>query len=96
MKNEDLASLDELKNTIEKAKKRNKESSEKQNPESQNSGGAVALKVGIELVSGGVAGCLIGYFFDSWLGTTPFAMILCVCLGFAGGLLNIYRLMNEE
>jgi ATP synthase protein I len=52
----------------------------------------VGLRAGGELVAGFVAGGLMGYGLDHWLGTSPLFMILLMILGICSGFLNIYRL----
>lgn len=55
------------------------------NPTSQ------ALRMGIELVAGVAAGMVFGYFLDEWLGTSPWAILLGLCLGFVAAIRNMKR-----
>ncbi|HXV73509.1 MAG TPA: AtpZ/AtpI family protein [Sphingomonadales bacterium] len=52
---------------------------------------AKAYRTGIELLAGVVIGTLIGYGLDSWLGTSPWMLILFFFLGVAAGFLNVYK-----
>jgi ATP synthase protein I len=52
----------------------------------------IGLRAGGELVAGFVAGGLMGYGLDHWLGTSPLFMIFLMILGICSGFLNIYRL----
>ncbi|MES1981223.1 MAG: AtpZ/AtpI family protein [Pseudomonadota bacterium] len=42
-----------------------------------------------------LAGMLVGYGLDIWLGTRPFFMIILGCLGFVGGMIKVYRLLTR-
>lgn len=50
-----------------------------------------ALRASTDLVVALVVGGFLGYWLDKWLGTNPLFMILFFFLGFAAGMLNIYR-----
>ena len=60
------------------------------------SNGALGLgfRIGLELVVAVMVGVGVGWVIDQWLGTRPWAMIVCLFLGFAAGLLTVYRAMN--
>lgn len=45
-----------------------------------------------ELVAGPAGGALIGWFLDRWLGTSPWALLVLLFLGFAAAMRNIYRI----
>jgi ATP synthase protein I len=47
--------------------------------------------VGIAFVLAVVIGFLIGYFLDSWIGTSPLFTIVFFFLGLAAGILNVVR-----
>lgn len=55
------------------------------------SGFAVALRLSSEFVSAILVGAGLGYLVDRLAGTTPWAMILLLMLGFAAGVLNVLR-----
>lgn len=52
----------------------------------------LAFRVSVELVSALVVGLAIGYALDQWLETGPFLMVAFLFLGFAAGMLNVYRM----
>lgn len=95
MKNseEDLPSLDTLDRHIEQVK----QASERQKPKMQVSQGkAVALRSGTELMAGVGVGAFIGYQLDAWLNTRPWFLIILIFLGFAGGVMNMYRAVLKD
>ncbi len=52
---------------------------------------AKALRAGTDLVAALMVGAFLGYWTDQWLGSTPWAMIIFIFLGFAAGFLNLYK-----
>ena len=52
----------------------------------------LAFRVSVEIVSAVAIGVGIGWLLDGWLETTPWLMVVFVVLGFAAGILNVYRL----
>ena len=57
---------------------------------------ALAGRVATELVAGLAVGALSGWLIDRWLGTTPAFMLVLFFLGAAGGMMNIWRLLNGK
>ncbi len=53
------------------------------------------VQAGLEVFGGVVAGLLLGWALDSWLGTGPFLLILFLFLGGAAGLRNAYRTLKR-
>jgi len=53
------------------------------------------IGTGTTLASMVLAGFLLGYALDGWLGTLPVFMLSMGCLGFIGGILNIYKLLSQ-
>jgi ATP synthase protein I len=51
----------------------------------------MALRLATEFVAGILVGGAIGWFFDSWLGTSPWGLIVFLLAGFAAGVLNALR-----
>jgi ATP synthase protein I len=47
--------------------------------------------VGLTLVVATVIGLVAGYYADSWLGTTPWLLLLGLGLGIAAGFVNLFR-----
>ncbi|MBN9062567.1 MAG: hypothetical protein BGP06_18235 [Rhizobiales bacterium 65-9] len=64
------------------------------NQPGENMGGAMSqgLRVLSEFVAGVIAGCLIGWLLDRWLGSSPVALIVFLFLGTATGFWNVYRI----
>jgi ATP synthase protein I len=61
--------------------------------QSLTSAGAMSA-VGIAFVLAIVAGTAGGYLLDRWLGTAPWFFFLGFILGFAAGVVNVYRAAN--
>ena len=61
-------------------------------PGKRNSVGPLARAgtIGLHLVSGLLAGGIIGYMLDSWLDTRYFFLVF-LALGFVSGVLNVVR-----
>ena len=57
--------------------------------------GLLLISVGTMLTSMVVAGFLLGYVLDAWLETLPIFMLGFGVLGFVGGILKVYRLLND-
>lgn len=55
----------------------------------------VALRLGIELVTGVAVGSAIGWFLDNWLGTMPLFLLVFFFLGAGAGTLNVFRSARE-
>lgn len=89
LREEDIPSLDELDRKISEAQRRALGDDKPRN----TSGGAMNLT--IELISGLLAGLVIGYYIDSWFNTKPIFLIICFILGFCGAFLNIVRSTNK-
>tara|TARA_B100001142_G_C14064530_1_gene551012 strand:- start:337 stop:705 length:369 start_codon:yes stop_codon:yes gene_type:complete len=64
--------------------------------EKTEKGGALGLafRVSVEIVSAVAIGVVIGWLLDGWLETTPWLMVVFIVLGFAAGILNVYRLAS--
>ena len=65
-------------------------------PEKTEKGEALGLafRVSVEIVSAVAIGVVIGWLLDGWLETTPWLMVVFIVLGFAAGILNVYRLAS--
>lgn len=59
---------------------------------SPQSGLGMAYRIATEMVVGVAVGAGIGYGIDRWLGSRPWCMIVFTLLGFAAGMLNIFRI----
>lgn len=51
--------------------------------------------VGISMVLATIIGALIGYYFDKWLGTSPYGFIAWLVIGIIAGFRNLYILMRK-
>ena len=65
-------------------------------PEKSKKGGALGLafRVSVEIVSAVAIGVGVGWLLDGWLGTKPWLLVVFIVLGFAAGILNVYRLAS--
>lgn len=52
----------------------------------------LGLRIGLELVVAVFVGAGIGWAFDNWLGTQPWGLVGFLFLGFAAGVVNIFRM----
>lgn len=52
---------------------------------------ALGLRIGLELVVAVFVGAALGWAFDNWLGTQPWGLIVFLFLGFAAGVMNVFR-----
>jgi ATP synthase protein I len=59
----------------------------------QKSRSLLLVGVGSMLTSMVVAGFLLGYALDAWVGTKPIFMLLFGGLGLVGGLIKVYKLL---
>lgn len=57
--------------------------------------GLLLISVGTMLTSMAVSGFFLGYLVDVWWETAPMFMLALGALGFVGGLLKVYRLLND-
>ena len=51
--------------------------------------------MGIAMVLATVFGLAAGYFFDKWLGTQPWGLIVGLVMGIIAGYRNIYIIMKR-
>jgi len=54
----------------------------------------LAFRVSVELVSAVAVGLAIGWVLDEWLDTRPWVMVVFIVLGFAAGVMNVYRMAS--
>ncbi|MEM9330094.1 MAG: AtpZ/AtpI family protein [Pseudomonadota bacterium] len=60
-----------------------------------NTGYGNAFRLSSEFISAILVGAAIGYGIDWLLGTTPWAMIVFLLLGFVAGIMNVLRAAGE-
>ena len=91
--NSDLSELDAR---LAKARGQAQDPLTQEGPEKSEKGGALGLafRVSVEIVSAVAIGVVIGWLLDGWLETTPWLMVVFIVLGFAAGILNVYRLAS--
>jgi F0F1-type ATP synthase assembly protein I len=51
--------------------------------------------LGFVLAAGAAGGFMLGWLLDGWLATGPVLSIVVAFVGFAGGLLEVLRIMNR-
>ena len=51
----------------------------------------LALRMAVEMASSLFVGAAMGWLLDRWLDTGPWFLLVCLLLGGAGGLLNVYK-----
>lgn len=62
-----------------------------QSSQKDASGLAKGLRMSAELVAGVGVGVGLGWAFDTYLGTSPWGLILFMLLGFGAGMMNVMR-----
>ena len=55
---------------------------------------AMAFRVSSDFIAAIFVGGLLGWFLDSFAGTSPFGLIILLMLGFAAGVLNVMRTLG--
>jgi F0F1-type ATP synthase assembly protein I len=93
MKHEDLPSLQELDQAINKAQSVQAGNNEQKKEET--SAGSI-IRVLSEIVAGTGVGGFIGYQIDSYFGILPAFTTVLGLLGFVGSMVNIYHAMNKK
>ncbi|WP_420825408.1 AtpZ/AtpI family protein [Phaeovibrio sulfidiphilus] len=58
------------------------------------SGLGLGMRISVEMVTTIAVGGALGYGLDKWMGSAPFAMVLCLLLGGAAGVMNAYRVVK--
>ncbi|MBK19859.1 MAG: hypothetical protein CMM52_13580 [Rhodospirillaceae bacterium] len=87
------ASTQDIDARLKQARQAAEKSAAKSGPKGPSrSGLALAMRLGVEIVSALVIGVGIGLLLDYWLGTKPWLMLLFFVLGAAAGVMNVYRL----
>lgn len=93
MKDQPPSSLDDLDARLRAAREREEVGRPRvreHGDETPNMG--LGFRFAIELVVNIVVGAGMGYLLDRGLGTRPWLMIVCLFLGAAAGVMNIYRI----
>lgn len=62
---------------------------------SVTSGLGAVMGLSAQMVATTLVGALLGWLLDRWLGTGPFALVLGLFLGGAGGIVTVWRSWNK-
>lgn len=89
------ATLRKLDRRLRSAQKTRKDRLPEDRTRRPNSGMGLALRLGVELVTGLAVGGGIGWLLDQWLGTLPWFLLLFFFLGAAAGMMNVFRTAKE-
>jgi ATP synthase protein I len=87
-----LTSLDERLQAIQHAEKVRTASTHKKPEKGYSQGNRVLA----ELIAGLVGGGLMGWCFDTWLGTKPWLLLVMLFLGIGVAFRNIIRISQER
>lgn len=73
---------------------------EKQRPDDRSDwrGIGIGFTIPMMLAASVIVGCLIGYYLDQWLGTSPWLFLLFLALGITAGIretMLLIRKINE-
>ncbi len=81
MRKHDIPSpLDALEKKIKSARK-----AQEQSALPHHGGASHGMRAGLDLVSGVAVGTAIGFGLDTWLGTMPLFLLICMMIGTAAG-----------
>jgi len=64
-------------------------------PDAFRKGLSFAVRIGVELVASLIVGGGLGYWADTYFGTTPVLISIGLFLGMSAGLLNVYRTVSR-
>ncbi len=53
------------------------------------------MRLSTEFIAGVLAGGILGWMFDHYLGTKPWGLIFLLMLGFATGIYNVMRVSGS-
>lgn len=65
-------------------------------PRKPDTGYRQGSRVLAELVAGPAGGALLGWLLDRWFGTSPWALLVLLFLGFGVAFRNIYRISQAR
>lgn len=74
---------------------RDKEPEETETDKRNRNAYGTAFQLSSEFIAAILVGAIIGYGIDYFVGTTPWAMIVFVLLGFVAGVMNVMRAAGE-
>jgi ATP synthase protein I len=90
-----LAEMDAVLRRLEGQEEKHKSKAQERVGSAKKNGAmALGLRISIEFVVTTAVGGIIGYYLDTQLGTLPLLLIIFIFLGFAAGIMNVYRVAN--
>ncbi len=89
--NDQPPSLEDLDARLAKAREAHRPAEPKTPP---TRGLGLAMRLAVEMVAALAVSVGIGWLLDGWLGTRPWLMIVFLVMGFAAGMLNVYRVAS--
>ncbi|WP_083649344.1 AtpZ/AtpI family protein [Salaquimonas pukyongi] len=87
--------LESLEDRLDERRPRENKADKGSGPGDTKSGFAIALRLSSEFISAILVGAGIGYLLDTFVGTTPWGMIVFLLIGFAAGVVNVLRSSGE-
>ena len=87
-KNDQVASLEDLNKKLERVKTTREDIERVKGPAA---GMGDAFRLATEMAAALVVGVGIGWLGDTWLGTSPWGLLVFLFVGFVAGILNAYR-----
>ncbi|NHK28723.1 AtpZ/AtpI family protein [Parvularcula flava] len=90
---DDLPSIDDFGERLEKSRRKDDAVEDLQRGERSALG--QAFRIGTEMLAALLVAGAIGYGIDQLIGTKPWFMLGGLAIGFAAGILNVSRAMNE-
>jgi ATP synthase protein I len=87
------ARLESLDERLDRAQRREAAKAAKAQGDPSYRAGQLVLS---HLVGGPLGGGVVGWLLDRWWGTKPWAMLILLFLGFAGGIFNVFRISSKQ
>ena len=91
--NGQMGASPDLDRRLEEARRRNQPATTAASAVADD-GMGIGVRSGIEFLAAILVSVGIGLGLDKWLHTAPAALLIMMALGFAAGLLNVYRAMK--
>lgn len=86
--------LEQLGARLTAARARRPETRDDDGGRRKGDGLSFAYRLAVEMVAAVAVATGIGWLLDEWAGTRPWLMVAFIVLGFAAGIMNVYRLMK--
>jgi ATP synthase protein I len=87
------ARLESLDQRLDRTRQEEAKRTTKRQPDETYRAGQLILS---QLIGGPLGGGVIGWLLDRWLGTAPWLMLTLLFLGFAGGMINVFRIAGRQ